>query len=104
MSTLFPHLFSPFRLKGLEIRNRIFSTGHDTDMAQGGLPTEDLIAYHRARARGGVGLIIVQVVAVHDSARYTAEVLQAGSDACIAPFKRLFDAIHADLRRFGVSQ
>ena len=96
MSTLFPNLFSPFRLKGLEIRNRIFSTGHDTDMAQGGLPTEDLIAYHRARARGGVGLIIVQVVAVHDSARYTVEVLQAGSDACIAPFKRLFDTIHAE--------
>ena len=96
MSTLFPHLFSPFRLKGLEIRNRIFSTGHDTDLARAGLPTGDLIAYHQARARGGVGLIIVQVVAVHASARYTAEVLQAASDDCIAHFSHLFDAIHAE--------
>ena len=96
MSALFPHLFSPFRIKSLEIRNRIFSTGHDTDLAEAGLPTDALIAYHEARARGGVGLIIVQVVAVHDSAQYTTEVLRAGSDACIPQFRRLFDAIHAE--------
>jgi 2,4-dienoyl-CoA reductase-like NADH-dependent reductase (Old Yellow Enzyme family) len=96
MSTLFPHLFSPFRIKSLEIRNRIFSTGHDTDLAHAGLPSDELIAYHQARARGGVGLIIVQVVAVHDSAQYTAEVLRAGSDACIPGFRRLFDAIHTE--------
>ncbi len=94
--TAFPHLFSPFRIKSLEIRNRIFSTGHDTDLARGGLPTEELIAYHWARARGGVGLIIVQVVAVHPSARYTTGVLSAGSDDCIPAFRRLFDAIHAE--------
>ena len=96
MSSFFPHLFSPFRIKSLEIRNRIFSTGHDTDLARAGLPGDALIAYHRARARGGVGLIIVQVVAVHDSAQYTAEVLRAGSDDCIPHFRRLFDAIHAE--------
>lgn len=93
---LFPNLFSPFRIKSLEIRNRIFSTGHDTDLAHAGLPTDALIAYHQARARGGVGLIIVQVVAVHDSVEYTAEVLRAGSDDCIPHFQRLFDAIHAE--------
>lgn len=94
--TAFPYLFSPFGIKSLEIRNRIFSTGHDTDLARGGLPSEELIAYHQARARGGVGLIIVQVVAVHPSARYTSEVLSAGSDDCIPAFRRLFDAIHAE--------
>jgi 2,4-dienoyl-CoA reductase-like NADH-dependent reductase (Old Yellow Enzyme family) len=96
MTPLFPHLFSPFRIKSLEIRNRIFSTGHDTDLARGGLPGPELIAYHQARARGGAGLIIVQVVAVHASAQYTAEVLRAGSDACIPHFRRLFEAIHAE--------
>jgi 2,4-dienoyl-CoA reductase-like NADH-dependent reductase (Old Yellow Enzyme family) len=96
VSAQFPHLFSPFRIRSLEIRNRIFSTGHDTDLARGGLPSPELIAYHRARARGGAGLIIVQVVAVHESARYTAEVLSAGSDDCISAFAELFDAIHAE--------
>jgi 2,4-dienoyl-CoA reductase-like NADH-dependent reductase (Old Yellow Enzyme family) len=96
MSERFPHLFSPFRLRGIEIRNRILSTGHDTDLGRHGLPGEALIAYQRARAKGGAGLIIVQVVAVHESARYTAEVLMGTSDAAIPAFRPLFQAIRAE--------
>lgn len=92
----FPRLFSPFAIKGVTIRNRIFSTGHDTDLAHDGIPTPALIAYQRARARGGVGLIVVQVVAVHETARYTAEVLMGTSDDGIPAFRTLFDAIHAE--------
>ena len=49
-----------------------------------------------ARARGGAGLIVVQVVAVHETARYTSEVLVGTSDDCIPHFRRLFDAIRAE--------
>jgi 2,4-dienoyl-CoA reductase-like NADH-dependent reductase (Old Yellow Enzyme family) len=92
----FDHLFSPFRIKSTEIRNRIFSTGHDTYLPEGGLPSEALIAYQRARARGGAGLIVIQVVGVHETARYTEALLMGTSDECIAPFRRLVDAIHAE--------
>lgn len=88
----YPNLLSPLQLKGITIPNRIFSTGHDTDLGRHGLPTDALIAHQRARAMGGAGLIVVQVVAVHDTARYTAEVLVGTSDDCIPYFKRLFDA------------
>ena len=94
--TQFPHLFSPFTIKSTEIRNRIFSTGHDTYLPEGGLPSDALIAYQRARARGGAGLIVIQVVGVHETARYTEALLMGTSDDCIAPFRRLFDAIHAE--------
>ena len=70
----FPHLFSPLQLRNVWIANRILSTGHDTDLGRDGLPGDELIAYQRARAKGGAGLIIVQVVGVHETARYTAEV------------------------------
>src|ERR1044071_2692344 len=90
----FSHLFSPYRLRSLEIRNRIFSTGHDTDLGRHGAPSEDLIAYQAARAKGGAGLIVVQVVAVHESARYTPEVLMGTTDEHLPMFKRLFQAIH----------
>src|SRR6516225_7956571 len=96
MSERFPHLFSPYRLRGIEIRNRILSTGHDTDLGRHGLPGEALIAYQRARARGGAGLIIVQVVAVHETARYTSEVLMGTSDDHIPGFRPLFRAIRAE--------
>ncbi|MGQ0484258.1 MAG: oxidoreductase [Hyphomicrobiales bacterium] len=92
----FPHLFSPFTLKGLEIRNRIFSTGHDTYLPVGGLPSDALIAYQRARASGGAGLIVIQVVGVHETSRYTEALLMGTSDDCIPSFRRLTEAIHAE--------
>ena len=36
MSKAFPHLFSPFAVGGVELRNRVFSTGHQTNLAEGG--------------------------------------------------------------------
>ena len=91
----FPNLFSPFRIKKTEFRNRIFSTGHDTYLPEGGLPSPALIAYQAARARGGAGLIIIQVVGVHETARYTGELLMGTDDLCIPKYRELIDAIHA---------
>lgn len=94
MSMLFPHLFTPYRIKQTEFRNRIFSTGHDTYLPVNGLPSEALTAYHLARARGGAGLIVVQVVGVHETARYTSDLLMGTDDSCIEPFARMIEAIH----------
>ena len=94
-SQLFPTLFSPIRIGGIEIANRILSTGHDTSMATGGHVSDALIAYHEARARGGAGLIVSQVVGVHETARYTSHLLMGTDDACIPGFARLADAVHA---------
>ncbi len=90
----FPNLFSPFRLQSLDIPNRIFSTGHDTYLPENGLPTEPYIAYQQARAKGGAGLIIIQVVGVHPTARYTNDLMMGTSDDCIPHFRRLVDAVH----------
>ena len=90
----FPHLFSPIRIGGATIRNRILSSGHDTVMAVGGLVTDRLIAYQEARARGGAGLIVIQVAGVHPTARYTSTELTADTDATIPGFTALAEAIH----------
>ena len=79
----FPKLFSSLTLRGVTIKNRIFSTGHDTNLAAGGLINERLVAYHQARAAGGAGLLIVQVSGVHETARYTSHLLMATSDDSI---------------------
>ncbi|SDA92463.1 FAD-dependent oxidoreductase [Mesorhizobium qingshengii] len=92
--TLFPHLFSPLRIGGMEVRNRILSTGHDTVMAHDGHVTDRLIAYQEARAKGGAGLIVVQVSGVHETARYTSHVLMATSDDAIPGYRALADAVH----------
>lgn len=90
------HLFSPLTLRGRTIRNRILSTGHDTTLPTDGTVNEALIAYHRARAKGGVGLIVTQVAGVHETARYTSHLLMATDDACIPGYRALADAVHAE--------
>lgn len=90
----FPGLAEPLTLRGVTIRNRIASSGHDTMLIENGLVTEDLVAYQEARAAGGVGLIVVQVAGVHESARYTSA-LMATDDAVIPGYRTLVDAVHA---------
>ncbi|PJI46494.1 MAG: oxidoreductase [Pseudomonas sp.] len=92
----FPHLFSPLSIRGKALKNRIMSTGHDTSMPTDNLVNDQLVAYHTARAKGGVGLIVLQVAGVHDSARYTSHVLMATDDECIPGYRRIAEACHAE--------
>jgi 2,4-dienoyl-CoA reductase-like NADH-dependent reductase (Old Yellow Enzyme family) len=94
-ATLFPELFAPLRIRGATLKNRIMSTGHDTTMPTDGHVNDALVAYHEARARGGAGLIVMQVAGVHETARYTSHLLMATDDSCIPGYRRLADAVHA---------
>ncbi|MHA6195040.1 oxidoreductase [Pseudomonas wadenswilerensis] len=96
MSTAFTHLFEPLQIRGKRLKNRIMSSGHDTSMPTDNLVNERLIAYHKARAEGGAGLIVLQVAGVHDSARYTSHVLMATDDTCIEGYRRLAEVCHAE--------
>ena len=95
MSTAYTHLFEPLQIRGKRLKNRIMSSGHDTSMPTDNLVNARLIAYHKARAEGGVGLIVLQVAGVHDSARYTSHVLMATDDTCIEGYRALAEVCHA---------
>ena len=75
----YPLLLSPLRIGPIEIRNRIVSTAHQTTLVEDGLPTDDFVAYHAARAEGGVGLICIEATAVHPSGLLTGHTI-AGYD------------------------
>jgi len=65
MSSQFPQLFKPFRLGQLELKNRIVMPPMVTNYgSEDGFVTEELKHYYAARARGGVGLIIVEATCV----------------------------------------
>jgi len=95
--TTFTHLFQPLRIRGCTLKNRIMSSGHDTTLPVDGTVNAALVAYQEARARGGVGLIVLQVSGVHETARYTNHVLMATDDASIAGYRKVAEAVH----RFG---
>ncbi len=97
----FPLLFSPFALRHFTFKNRIFSTGHDTSLTRG-LPNEALLAYHRARAKGGAALVITEVAAIHSSALYHTTTLRADTDDCIPGYRAIADSVHVyECRIFG---
>ncbi len=56
-------LFQPITIGGVELKNRVVRSAHGTLLAG-----EGLIAYHEARARGGVAMSTLEATSVHDSA------------------------------------
>lgn len=91
---LFNRLFQPIQIGKHIVRNRIMSTGHDTTLPTDGYINDAYIAYQESRAAGGVGLIVLQVSAVHESARYSSHVLMATNDASIPGYRKMAEACH----------
>src|SRR4030043_253029 len=56
----YERLFSPGRIGTLQLKNRIVYPPMGTNVCVGGEATNRFLAYHEARAKGGVGLDIVE--------------------------------------------
>ena len=54
----YPSLLSPFKLKQLDLKNRVVSAAHAPIYTEDGLPKQRYQAYHEEKAKGGVGLSI----------------------------------------------
>ncbi|MEE1557057.1 MAG: oxidoreductase, partial [Alphaproteobacteria bacterium] len=89
------HLFSPLTIRGHRLKNRIFSTGHMTVMLENGNPSDRMVAYHQARAAGGVALVIVEAARAHPSGISSRPSIAAFDDACISGYSRIAEACHA---------
>jgi 2,4-dienoyl-CoA reductase (NADPH2) len=56
----FPHLFAPFRLGEVTLRNRAAISAHFAGWwVDRGLPSDEFVAYLEERAKGGVGLFVI---------------------------------------------
>ncbi len=98
----FPHLFSPLQIGRVTVANRISFSAHLTNLADDGLPTERLIDYLAARARGGTGLIITEEQSVHPTDRAYEHLIEAFLPEVIPGYKQLTRAVHEyDTRIFA---
>ncbi|MCP4876232.1 MAG: FAD-dependent oxidoreductase [Gammaproteobacteria bacterium] len=93
---MFENLLQPIALGPTELRNRIFNPAHGTTLGHRGVVSEELIAYHLARARGGVGLIIMESMTVHPSYSFEDAFLYAGSDRIVDGLNRLATQCRAE--------
>ena len=83
---LYDNIFQPIDVGGVTIKNRIVRSPHGT-----GLQGEALIAYHEARAKGGVGMSTVEATGVHPSAPSGIKLF---SDDCIPLLESLANRVH----------
>ena len=95
MANKYPHLLSPQKIGNIVVRNRLVSSAHITRLARGRHPTQEMIEYHATRAKGGIGLIILEGTAVHPTAVFDdSTALAAWDQQSISSFNQLSDAIH----------
>ncbi|WP_405858546.1 bifunctional salicylyl-CoA 5-hydroxylase/oxidoreductase [Streptomyces sp. NBC_00090] len=66
-----PPMFTPFRLRGLTLRNRIVVSPMDLYVAEDGVPGDFHLVHLGARALGGAGLVMTEMVCVSAEGRIT---------------------------------
>jgi 2,4-dienoyl-CoA reductase-like NADH-dependent reductase (Old Yellow Enzyme family) len=92
----YPHVAAPIQIAGCVVPNRIARAAHGSNLpSTDGLPTEEWIAYHEARAAGGVGLTIVELGPVHPSSAGTIPGwLRLHDDAIVPHLERFTSRLH----------
>ena len=91
-------LFEPIEVKkGIVLRNRIVMPAACTNYGtEDGYMTQRLIDYHTERAKGGAGLIILEVVnPIYPGGKVLKQHLSIHDDKYIPMLKKLADAVHS---------
>jgi N,N-dimethylglycine/sarcosine dehydrogenase len=98
MAMTLQHLFTPFRLGAVTLRNRIVSTPHATRFGKDGYITERYIRYHQEKARGGAGLVqCFGSSSVHPSSPVLDwNGIKNWDDSSLPTFEAFARAIHAE--------
>ncbi|OLF10591.1 hypothetical protein BLA60_15565 [Actinophytocola xinjiangensis] len=89
-------LHDPIHAGRLELRNRVVMPAHTTNFAVNGGFSARHLAYHRARAAGGVGLIITEGMRVHPTSLGRTNTVSAGDDRIIASLGELVATVHGE--------
>jgi 2,4-dienoyl-CoA reductase-like NADH-dependent reductase (Old Yellow Enzyme family) len=89
-----PDVFGPARLGPVDLRNRVVKAATFEGRTPEGQVTDDLVDYHLAVARGGVGLTTVAYLAIAPEGRTHAEQIVVGEHT-LGGLAGLAEAIHA---------
>lgn len=94
MAGSYPNLFSPMRLRGVELRNRTVMTAHRKGLDMPFSPGPREIAYLAARAKGGIGLLITEASPVHPTSFPHGEMNTPYDPTVVPRYRAVADAVH----------
>jgi anthraniloyl-CoA monooxygenase len=90
-----PPMFTPFRLRGLELENRVVVSPMDMYSAVDGTPGDFHLVHLGARGIGGAGLVMTEMICVSADGRITPGCGGLYRDEHTAAWKRIVDFVHA---------
>ncbi|WUC81889.1 bifunctional salicylyl-CoA 5-hydroxylase/oxidoreductase [Streptomyces sp. NBC_00536] len=89
-----PPMFTPYRLRGLTLRNRVVVSPMDIYSAEDGVPGDLHLVHLGARALGGAGLVMTEMVCVSADGRITPGCTGLYTGEQAAAWTRIADFVH----------
>ena len=89
-----PPMFTPFRLRGLTLKNRVVVSPMAMYSCQDGLPADFLLVHLGSRALGGAGLVMTEMTCVSPEARITPGCAGLWNDDQLRGWQRIVDFVH----------
>jgi anthraniloyl-CoA monooxygenase len=86
--------FAPFKLRNLELQNRIVMAPMGQYVADNGLVNDWHFQHYTSRAVGGLGLILTEMTAISETGRITEGCAGIYNDLQIAAWKRITSFVH----------
>lgn len=90
-----PPMFTPLRLRGLQLRNRVVVSPMDLYSSVEGVPGDLHLVHLGARALGGAGLVMTEMVCVSPEGRITPGCAGLHTDEQAAVWARITDFVHS---------
>ena len=90
----YPHLFEPIQIGTQTVKNRVFMPPISTNLANKCYVTDELVQHYGARAKGGVGLNVSEVVTVEPTYIYLPGDMSIHDDSFIPGWEKLCAEVH----------
>ena len=91
-----PPMFQPFRLRDLELVNRVVVSPMDMYVAEDGLPGDFHLVHLGGKALGGAGLVMTEMVCVSADGRITPGCTGIYTDEQAGQWRRITEFVHRE--------
>ncbi len=91
-----PPMFAPFRLRGMQVENRITVSPMDMYSAVEGVPNDFHFVHYGERALGGAGLVFTEMTCVSPEGRISPGCTGMWNAGHVTAWKRIVDFVHAN--------
>lgn len=96
------HLFTPVRLRGTTVRNRVWVAPMCQYSAVDGVPNDWHLVHLGSFARGGAGLVLTEATAVSPEGRISPSDTGIWNDEQVAAWARIVDFVHGQGATAGI--